>query len=108
VDDCVHPGAGGMSVAPRAEALPPHRLSRRLRDKYPDRFPDASGSNNVNCWSMGSGTFSQGRVARRLCLRLDPRHPETHGFVEPDATMKTADFEAAVAATRDQWRRWEE
>src|SRR5262245_14019923 len=50
VDGWVEPGAGGMSVSPSVESLPAHRIPRRLRDKYPDRFAEATGSNNLSCW----------------------------------------------------------
>jgi hypothetical protein len=104
----LHPGQGGMSVSPSAEALPPHRLPRRLHKKYPERFPDATAPNGAHCWWMGEGAFVPERVADRLRLRLDPDDPERHGLVEPDDKMKTEDYEAALAATRDQWQRWEE
>src|SRR5258707_6859912 len=68
-DGCVQPERGGMSVSPSVEALPPHRLPRRLLKKYPERFPEASAPNGVHCWSMGEGAFVAGRVADRLCLR---------------------------------------
>src|SRR5579859_3366185 len=60
----VHPGHGGMSVSPNVEILPPHRLPRRLREKYPDRFPEATSPNNVHCWWMGNGGFAAGHVAK--------------------------------------------
>jgi hypothetical protein len=104
----VYPGMGGLSVAPSVDALPPHRLPRRLRHKYPDRFSAASGSNGVHCWWMGEGAFAEQPVANRLTLRLDPDDPGNHGFVEPDAKMKKEDYESALAATCDQWQRWEE
>jgi hypothetical protein len=104
----VHPGAGGMSVAPTVDLLPMHRVPRRLRTKYPDRFPKAVGSDRYQCWWMGDGPFVAGRVAARLVLRPDPVRPKEHGFVEPDQTMNWSEYEAALAATRDQWRRWEE
>jgi hypothetical protein len=107
VDGCVEPARGGMSVSPSVEALPPHRLPRRLQKKYPQRFPEASGPNGVHCWSMGEGPFVTERVADRLRLRLDPDDPERHGLVEPDDRMKTEDYEDALAATRNQWRKWE-
>jgi hypothetical protein len=104
----VHPEKGGMSVSPRVEALPPHRLPRRLRDVYPERFPNARAPNTLYCWSMGEGAFEAGRVAEGLRLRVDPDDPERHGFVEPDGKMKMAAYETALAATRDQWQKWEE
>lgn len=104
----VYPGQGGMSVSPSVDALPPHRLPRRLRDAYPERFPDASGPNGMHCWSMGMGAFAEEQLTERLRLRLDPDDPKCHGFVEPDGKMKTADYEAALGATQDIWQRWEE
>jgi hypothetical protein len=104
----VRPGQGGMSVSPSVDALPAHRLPRRLSRAYPTRFPDADGPNNLYCWSMGVGAFAEGQVAAQLRLRLDPDDPETHGFVEPDGKMVLADYEAALAATRDRWQKWEE
>jgi len=97
-----------MSVSPSVETLPPHRLPRRLQKKYPERFPEASAPNAVYCWSMGEGGFVPGFVADHLRLRLDPEAPERHGFVEPEGRMKVEDYEAALGATRNQWRRWEE
>jgi len=104
----VHPRCGGMSVSPSLGALPPHRLPRRLRHAYPERFPEARAPNSIHCWSMGEGAFVEDQVADRLYLRLDPANPETHGFVEPAGKMNTAEYEAALAATRVQWQRWEE
>ena len=107
-DGYVHPATGGMSVSPKVEALPTHRLPTRLRKKYPERFPDASGPNGLHCWWMGEGPFVPERIAERLLLRPDQDNPERHGLVEPDAKMLTEDYETALAATREQWRRWEE
>jgi hypothetical protein len=97
-----------MSVSPSVDALPTHRLPRRLLKKYPERFPDASGSNRLICWWMGEGAFDARRVADHLQLEPDPDDPQRHGFVEPDDRMKTEDYEAALSATRDQWQKWEE
>ena len=107
-DGFVHPGHGGMSVSPNPEAMPPHRLPRRLRQKYPDRFPEATASNGLFCWWLGKGAFVADQVAEHLRLRLDPDDPEKHGLVEPDDRMRTEDYETALAATRDQWQKWEE
>jgi hypothetical protein len=105
---CVHPGQGGMSVAPNVDALPPHRLPERLRAAYPHRFPDAVGTNTLRCWQMGAGAFEVSAVADRLLLRPDPERPNQHGLVEPNAKMLSMDYETAIEATRDQWKRWDE
>ena len=104
----VHPATGGMSVSPSLDLLPMHRVPRRLKKKYPDRFPGATASDRFWCWWMGDGPFEAGRVAAKLVLRPDPEMPKEHGFVEPDKKMSLSDYEAALAATRDQWQRWEE
>ena len=104
----VSSGQGGMSVAPSLMALPPHRLPVRLRHAYPDRFPAASGTNNAYCWSMGEGAFVAGPLAASLSLRLDPDNMEKHGFVEPDGKMILEEYESALTATKEKWRRWEE
>jgi hypothetical protein len=57
---------------------------------------------------MGEGAFVAGRIVEHLVLRLDPDAPDRHGFVEPERKMTVAEYEAAITATRDQWRRWEE
>jgi hypothetical protein len=104
----VHPGRGGMSISPNVDALPPHCLPRRLREKYPDRFPQAKGQDTLHCWCLGEGPFEAAPVAERLSLRLDPDRPDRHGFVEPAATMTLQDYETALAVTQGHWRRWEE
>ena len=107
-DGMVLPRTGGMSVAPTQESLPPHRQPRRLKQRYPDRFPDAKGSDKLYCWHMGAGIFATGSIAFRLSLRLDPELPDTHGFVEPDVKMSVSEYEGAITTTRSQWVRWSE
>jgi hypothetical protein len=57
---------------------------------------------------MGEGDFVAAPLATDLVLRPDPKRPTEHGFVEPDRDMAVAEYEAAVAATREQWSRWED
>jgi hypothetical protein len=57
---------------------------------------------------MGEGDFVAGPVADGLALRPDPDRPHEHGFVEPEREMPVGDYEAAIAATRGLWSRWEE
>jgi hypothetical protein len=103
----VHPNTGGMSVAPEVHHLPMHRVPRELRRRFPERFPDATGSNRYACWWMGEGRFESSPVADLLVLRPDPKRPTQHGFVEPDRKMSVAQYQGALAATRTSWRRWE-
>jgi len=39
-----------------------------------------------------------------LDYRADPRHPTTHGFIEPARRMTLEEYEAALEATRPHWR----
>jgi hypothetical protein len=96
----VEPRTGGMSVAPAWWLLPLHRIPRRLRQK----FPRAAGKNEVFLWRTGDGLFTEGRFADGLLLRPDPEKPHRHGFVEPADRMSVGDYQAALAAARDQWR----
>ena len=95
----VEPRTGGMSVAPAWRRLPLHRIPRRLRA----RFPRAAGRNDLFLWRMGDGQFSEGPLTDRLFFRPDPEKPNTHGFVEPGATMPAGEYQEALAATRDWW-----
>ncbi len=107
-DGQVQPNTGGMSVSPSLETMTPLRIPRRLREKFPERFPFAKGSNQLHYWSMGEGAFVAGPVAEKLVLRADTGVPVKHAVVEPEQMMPVADYEAAIAATQNQWRRWEE
>lgn len=104
----VMPGTGGMSVSPSLDTIPTHRLPKRLKNKYPTRFPDATGSNRLHCWSLGDGEFAAGPLADGLVLRLDPDAPLEHGFVEPVEEVETGVYMAALEATGSSWQRWGE
>ena len=95
-DGTVQPNTGGMSVSPHWRMLPRWRIPRRLRDK----IEGAAGSLNLFCWRMGTGSFVPEPVATGLVLRPDS---DTHGTVQPDRQMLLAEYQGALAATRDQW-----
>jgi hypothetical protein len=98
VDDlgCVSPTTGGMSVAPSWRLLPAHRIPARLRRLC----PEATGSNQVYCWTMGQGEFTDGPLASGLHVR---RTSESHGLVEPSHVVPLSTYEADLAATREEW-----
>ena len=98
-DGLVEPRTGGMSVAPAWRLLPVHRIPRRLRAK----FPRAAGKNALFLWHLGEGPFAEGPLADRLLFRPDPANPNRHGLVEPAARMPAGEYQAALAATQDQW-----
>ncbi len=92
----VHPGYGGMSVAPSWRELEVHRIPKRLKHAV----ADARGSNRDACWRMGTGPFESGPVTEQLHLHKDS---EVHASVEPETAMTAAQYIAALVATRDQW-----
>ena len=51
---------------------------------------------------MGSGPFVDSPFHAKLDLRVDPKN-SLHGYIEPDAPMPVADYQQAIADTRDQW-----
>jgi hypothetical protein len=94
----VQPGTGGLSVAPRLQDLPVFLIPRRLKHLV----EDAAGTNRRRVWSMGSGEFEDGPVARDLRLSLDGKD-EKHGLVEPDRIMPVDQYQSALASTQSLW-----
>ena len=86
----------GMSVSPSWRDLPPHRIPKRLKD----RFPPARGSNDVDCFTMGAGPFRDEALSERLALKVG--RPK-HGNVVPQDHVSLGQFEADLAATRPLW-----
>ena len=97
-----HVSAGqGMSVAPAWRDLPFFLIPRRLNRLA----PKARGSNSLVCWRAGDGEFTDGRINDQLRLRQDRAK---HGIIEPAERMAVDAFQAAIAATRDDWQADEE
>jgi hypothetical protein len=76
-----------------------HRVPRRLGHDV----IGASGRNDLFCWRMGEGPFTPGPLTELLAFRPDPINPFRHGFVEPANEMPLAEYQDALAATKDQW-----
>ena len=95
----VYPQTGGMSVAPEWRKLPYFLVPKRLRALR----PDARGSNQLACWTLGQGAFKQGDLSDNLVLRPDPNGLARHGLVEPKVEMSIETFQEALAKTRDRW-----
>jgi hypothetical protein len=88
-DGYVKPGGGGMSVTPDDwHGIYPAFLDNALDDGEPDEV-----------WCL-----HQESLGSDLTFRADPRHPATHGFIEPARTMSLDEYEAALEATRPHWR----
>ena len=87
----------GMSVAENWRRLLPHLIPKRLKEQ--GLSADASGSNALACWTMGSGLFAAGAINEALCLVLKPGNPQS-GNVAPIASISLRDFQDLLAVTR--------
>jgi hypothetical protein len=86
-----------MSVAPAWRKLPTHLISRRLRPK----FPGAAGKkDDIYCFTLGEGPFSDGPIA--LCLDLKVDRPN-HGLVVPHDLVPLDQYQTDLANTRHGW-----
>jgi hypothetical protein len=88
-DDRVHPGTGGLSITPDDLArLPPHI-----------RPPSHGGRGKMPIFEL-----EVARLGTPLGVRLDPKHPERHAFVEPVIVLTVREYQAALCATGPLWR----
>lgn len=92
----VHPGSGGMSVAPHWTMLPFFRIPARLSHVC----AKARGDNRYCCWRMGAGKFENGALADQLHVNVDS---VSHGTVEPAQSCTVELYQAALAATAPLW-----
>ncbi len=88
-DGCVHPGAGGMSVADSVAALPSHRRPLGLLG--------GTGSPKLRLWFIDGAALGSS-------LQLRQAGRKAHHLVEPSEPMPLRVYRSAIAATRDQWQ----
>ncbi len=82
----------GMSVSPSWRDISIFRIPKRL---------GGQGRNNTYCFKMGEGPFHQSDFAKGLELVPDSAN---HGIVCPKQTTSLIQFEADLAATRNNWK----
>lgn len=99
----VQPETGGMSVNPSLDDIPATILPKRLKERFPERFPWARGNNRFHCFRMGDGPFLAGPINTALRLRPDRADPVDHGLVEPSRAVPLAKYVKDLADTRDDW-----
>ncbi|MEX2138741.1 MAG: hypothetical protein WD894_05730 [Pirellulales bacterium] len=92
----VHPGAGGLSVAPEWRVLPPFLIPRRLSSKV----GDARGNAQLAIFRLGMADFIDSTIGQFLRLRVTSA---MHGSIEPAMISALADYQAQLAATREEW-----
>ena len=80
--------SGGMSVAPD-DPFNLHRIHRP---------PSLGGTGTKPVWEISVHVISS-----PLTYRPDPRRPDKHGLVEPDAKVSLASYIAALEATVSDW-----
>jgi hypothetical protein len=85
-DDPVPPGSGGLSVAPGD-------LIHLPRFLLPSPF---GGTGKDPVWEI-----DEADLPPELVFRQDKA---THGLVEPKNEMALADYESALASSREKWR----
>ena len=86
----VLPTTGGLSVSPSAMQLPPYRRPRGFD-------PAAIGPRGDRVYSVSEGICH----AQELLIRRDT---EDHALVEPRVQMSLYAYEAALNATRPDWK----
>ena len=93
----VQPETGGMTANPSLAQIAPQWVPKRLAHLR----LGAEGPNNNQVWCHGSGPFVHAPIAPHLLLR--PDRPG-HGNVEPAQAMSFDAYQAAIHATRLEWR----
>jgi hypothetical protein len=111
-DGMVNPGRQGMSVAPRAEDLPPFLIPRRFAGKHQRGKGAPSGNNQMICWSAGEGPFADSKFAEKLMFWTAPEGSSTHGVIAPENRCAVIEYRAALKSTLPNWNLvpwpWEE
>lgn len=97
---CVKLNQKGMSVFRSLNDLRdlvPHLVPRHLKRHH----RGAAARDGARIFSIGDGGYCSGTIANRLALVADSE--DMHGSIVPDALMPLAEFQAALAATREMW-----
>lgn len=97
-NDCLVLNDKGLSVVANGRRLPGHLIPKRLRAL----FPGAAGPNTLACYKIGTGVFAPGVVSNALTLVLKAGNPQA-GNIVPNQSVHRDQFQADLAATRDQW-----
>lgn len=90
-DGVVRPGTGGMSAAiPPVDNLPPHRRPPK----------HGGGERRYEVYELDTDD-----LPNDLRVRVDPRGPERHAFIEPAREMSFEAYQQALHSTRTLWQR---
>ena len=97
-NDCVVLNGRGLSVTANWRCLPGYLIPKRLRAL----FPGATGPDLLTCYKMGTGAFAPGAIGNALTLVLKNGNPQAGNLV-PNLSVHLDQFQADLAATRNQW-----
>lgn len=105
-DDFVEPAKAGLSVGGCVRTTYLNILPRRLQALYPQWARGAKGRDSDQVWAMGQGPYEAAPVTVDLDLRIPPPTKDNpgHGLVAPARKMLLEEYQAALAATQDQWK----
>jgi hypothetical protein len=90
-NEMVHPGTGGLSVSPP----PPENLHELVRP------PEYGGIGKDPLWELETN-----ELPPELAYRPDPKRLKEHGFIEPARAMSFEEYQGALHATRELWKRF--
>lgn len=103
-DDFVEPAKAGLSVGGCVGTTYLNILPRRLQALYPQWARGAKGRNSDQVWTMGQGKYEAAPISADLDLRFQTEDRPGHGLVAPTRKMLLEKYQAALAATQDQWK----
>jgi hypothetical protein len=103
-DDFVDPAKAGLSVGGCVRTTYLNILPRRLQTLYPQWARGAKGRNSDQVWAMGQGKYETAPISADLDLRFQTEDRPGHGLVAPNRKMLLEEYQAALAATQDQWK----
>ena len=107
-NELVEPEKAGLSVGGCVRTTYISILPRRLQTLYPEWARGAKGRNSDKVWAMGQGSYLAAPVSADLDLRFRTDDRPGHGLVAPSRKMALEEYQAALAATRDEWEVEEE
>lgn len=102
----LEPEKAGLSVGGCVRTNYFNILPQRLAKIYPQWARGAKGKDAHKVWAMGEGTYESAPVNVDLKLRIPPISKDNpgHGLVAPNRRMLLEEYQAALAATQDQWK----
>ena len=103
-DNFVDPAKAGLSVGGCVRTTYLNILPRRLQALYPQWARGAKEKDAHKVWAMGQGKYEATSISANLKLRFQTEDRPGHGLVAPSRKMLLEEYQAALAATQEQWK----